>query len=84
MSKGQSVQIITSVEHDHVTLSINDEGGGIPSDIIDKISLPFVTSKEQGTGLGLPICFSIAKRNNAEISYTSSSNGTTFNICFLN
>ena len=84
MSKGQSVHIITSVEHDHVTLSINDEGGGIPSDIIDKISLPFVTSKEQGTGLGLPICFSIAKRNNAEISYTSSSNGTTFNICFLN
>lgn len=82
MNKGQSVHIITLVEQDHVVLSIKDQGLGIPSDIIDKISVPFVTSKDNGTGLGLPICFSIAKRNNAEISYTSSSNGTTFNICF--
>ena len=84
MGKGKSVQISTLVENGNVILSIKDEGGGIPSDIIDKISVPFVTSKENGTGLGLPICFSIAKRNNAEISYTSSSNGTTFNICFFN
>ncbi|USK71323.1 two-component system sensor histidine kinase NtrB [Peribacillus asahii] len=84
MSKGQSVRIISLVEHNNVILSIQDEGAGIPSDIFDKISVPFVTSKESGTGLGLSICFSIAKRNNAEISYSSSSNGTTFNICFLN
>ncbi|MFJ8259171.1 nitrogen regulation protein NR(II) [Peribacillus asahii] len=84
MSKGQSVRIISLVEHNNVILSIQDEGAGIPSDIFDKISVPFVTSKESGTGLGLSICFSIAKRNNAEISYSSSSNGTTFNICFFN
>lgn len=83
MDKGKSIHIITLIENDHVVLSIKDEGVGIPSDIFDKISVPFVTSKEDGTGLGLPICFSIAKRNNAEISYKSSSNGTTFNICFF-
>ena len=82
MAKGQSVQIITAVEEGHVMLSIMDEGEGIPSHIIDKISVPFVTSKDTGTGLGLSICYSIAKRNNAEINYTSSSKGTTFNICF--
>ncbi|HZG71671.1 MAG TPA: ATP-binding protein [Chondromyces sp.] len=83
MNEGKSVRIITLLENDNVILSIKDEGVGIPVDIIDKLSVPFVTSKENGTGLGLPICFSIAKRNNAEISYTSSSDGTTFNICFF-
>ncbi|WP_338449905.1 ATP-binding protein [Niallia oryzisoli] len=83
LEKGKSVYIMTADEQDHVVLSIKDEGAGIPPDIIDKISLPFVTSKANGTGLGLPICFSIAKRNHAEINFTSGSEGTTFHIRFL-
>ncbi|WP_071392925.1 two-component system sensor histidine kinase NtrB [Bacillus tuaregi] len=82
MEKGKAVYLKTSAKKDHVLLTIKDEGSGIPADIIDKISVPFVTSKSNGTGLGLPICFSIAKRNNAEISYHSSSGGTTFYIRF--
>ena len=82
MEKGKSVSIITLDEKEHVNLSIKDEGCGIAQEMIEKISVPFVTTKSNGTGLGLPICFSIAKRNNAEISFTSSSNGTTFNIRF--
>lgn len=82
MEKGKSVYITTLDEKDHVVLSIKDEGSGIPPELIEKISVPFVTSKLNGTGLGLPICFSIAKRNNAEISFTSSSNGSTFHIRF--
>lgn len=80
--KGTSVYIATKVEDQKVVLSVKDEGKGIPLDIIDKLGVPFVTSKEHGTGLGIPICFSIAERNNAEISYTSNSSGTTFNISF--
>jgi len=83
MEKGKSVYITTVDETEHVVLSIRDEGAGIPPEIIDKVSVPFVTSKSTGTGLGLPICFSIAKRNNANISYTSSSKGTTFHIRFM-
>jgi signal transduction histidine kinase len=83
MDKEKSVHISTLIETDCVVLTIKDEGCGIPVEIMDKISLPFVTSKSYGTGLGLPICFSIAKRNNAEISYNSSTEGTTFNIRFL-
>jgi signal transduction histidine kinase len=82
MEKGKSIYITTLDEKDHVVLSIKDEGSGIPPELIEKISVPFVTSKSNGTGLGLPICFSIAKRNNAEISFTSSSNGSTFHIRF--
>lgn len=84
MDPNDSLQIKTFIEDDMVVLSIKDSGKGIPTEIIDRISTPFVTSKEKGTGLGLAICYSIAKRNNATIDFTSSSNGTTFNIRFNN
>lgn len=82
MDSGKTVQISTFVENEKVILAIKDEGTGIPADMIDDITTPFFTTKETGTGLGIPICFSIAKRNNAEIDFTSNSEGTTFNIRF--
>jgi len=35
-------------------ISITDDGPGIPTDIRDKIFMPFFTTKKRGTGLGLP------------------------------
>lgn len=82
MNVSKTVQISTFEENDKIVLSIKDEGNGIPSNIKDNIGTPFVTTKEKGTGLGLSICFSIVQRNNAKIDYTSSMEGTTFNIRF--
>ncbi|WP_019414901.1 nitrogen regulation protein NR(II) [Paenisporosarcina sp. TG20] len=82
MVSGQTVRVTTSRENNKIVLSIKDEGHGIPSAVIDSVVTPFVTTKDDGTGLGLPICFSIAKRNNAKIDFTSSPEGTTFNIRF--
>lgn len=33
-----------------------DNGEGISQEMLDHIFLPFVTSKEKGTGLGLVVC----------------------------
>lgn len=82
MVTGQTVHVTTFKEDNKVVLSIKDEGHGIPSAVIDSVVTPFVTTKDDGTGLGLPICFSIAKRNNAKIDFTSCPEGTTFNIRF--
>ncbi|MGJ9382658.1 two-component system sensor histidine kinase NtrB [Salipaludibacillus sp. CF4.18] len=82
MDYGKSVYIITTEENGKVLLSIQDEGCGIPPELMDDIATPFITTKDEGTGLGVPICFSIANRNNAKIDYNSSSAGTTFNIRF--
>ncbi|WP_280771941.1 two-component system sensor histidine kinase NtrB [Salipaludibacillus daqingensis] len=84
MHVGKKVIIKTYEEKGETVLTIIDEGTGIPAEIIGNIETPFVTSKDEGTGLGIPICFSIAKRNNAKIDYTSSPKGTTFNIRFTN
>ena len=67
---------------DAVVLEVSDTGKGIPPDIRDKLGTPFVTTKENGTGLGLAVCYRVAQRHGATIDIDSSSAGTTFSIRF--
>ncbi|GAK60630.1 multi-sensor hybrid histidine kinase [Candidatus Vecturithrix granuli] len=67
----------------HVEIVIQDTGGGIPSEYLDKIFDPFFTTKEvgQGTGLGLSISYGIIKEHQGEIQVMETgSEGTTFVI----
>ena len=82
MRPGKTLTIRTFYENEAVVLSIQDQGHGIPSDVLDKIGMPFFTTKESGTGLGLAICYSIANRHGAKVQIETSSNGTTFIIRF--
>lgn len=80
---GKSVVIRTYLGDDNeVVLSVEDEGPGIDETVIGKIGSPFVTTKEHGTGLGLTICYGIAARHNAAVSFKTSSAGTTFFVRF--
>lgn len=64
-----------------ISITISDNGCGIPDCDIDKIFLPMVTFKPNGTGLGLPISKRIIEAHNGSISVTSSiDKGTTFRI----
>ena len=83
MSAGGVLSVHTYMEKESVVLKISDTGGGIPKQIQDKIGTPFFTTKAEGTGLGLAVCFSIAARHNAKISIKSSSAGTTVLVKFL-
>ncbi len=51
------IKIITlSVEvDDFVSITIEDNGSGFPTEIIDTITEPYVTTREKGTGLGLAV-----------------------------
>lgn len=82
MSHGGMVTIRTYAEKKAVILAVIDQGGGIPPEIIDQIGTPFVSTKNNGTGLGLPVCYSIAARHKAQIWFESTPNGTTFFISF--
>ncbi|MET3291906.1 UNVERIFIED_CONTAM: two-component system, sporulation sensor kinase E [Brevibacillus sp. OAP136] len=63
-----------------VVLEIIDEGPGIQEELLEKIWTPFFTTKEQGTGLGLAVCYSIANRHHAKIEVSSSSKGSVFSV----
>jgi len=67
---------------EYVQISIADNGPGIPADIQEKIFTPFFTTKNRGTGLGLPICKQLVKQNNGRIDMHSNSAGTVFTLVF--
>ncbi len=83
MTKGGKVTIRTFTDGEETVLAIKDEGTGIEPKILNEIGTPFLTTKEQGTGLGLATCYSIAKRNRARIEVETSFEGTTFYVRFM-
>jgi diguanylate cyclase (GGDEF)-like protein len=61
MQEQGSVQIKLSTLNKHAVIEISDTGPGIPAEELEKIFLPFYTTKETGTGLGLSICHKIVQ-----------------------
>ncbi|MEG6584798.1 MASE3 domain-containing protein [Dendrosporobacter sp. 1207_IL3150] len=82
MSESGEVMIHTSYSEGSILLSIRDNGSGIPPEVVRKLGTPFVTTKENGTGLGLPVCYRIAERHNAKIDLVTGPKGTTFKLIF--
>lgn len=82
MTTSGNIIIRTFSENNKVVLAISDQGPGIPPEVLDKLGTPFVTTKDNGTGLGLPICYQIAKRHNANIKIDTGDSGTTFFVYF--
>ncbi|WP_346355850.1 ATP-binding protein [Azotosporobacter soli] len=80
-SKG-ILKIKTYREKDEIVLAIRDEGEGISQEILDNIGIPFYTTKANGTGLGLAVCYSIAARHRAKINVETGKEGTVFQIRF--
>ncbi len=54
------VCVAWGVRDGRVELTVDDEGPGVPEDRRDKIFEPYVTHKDQGTGLGLTISKKLA------------------------
>ncbi|AJQ26461.1 HAMP domain-containing histidine kinase [Pelosinus fermentans] len=82
MNEKGKVRIKTYCEENVVVMAIADQGPGIKTEILENIGIPFQTTKESGTGLGLPVCYSIAARHNAKITVETGSKGTEFFIKF--
>ncbi|MEG6586793.1 7TM diverse intracellular signaling domain-containing protein [Dendrosporobacter sp. 1207_IL3150] len=79
---GKILTISTFIEGDKVVLSVRDQGPGISEEIAAKIGTPFLSTKDNGTGLGLAVCYGIAARHKADIEFCTGPEGTTFFIIF--
>lgn len=79
---GGVITINTYQENDHTVLVIADQGPGIPESIFNRLGTPFLTTKDNGTGLGLGICYCIAERHKAKIDVQTGADGTTFFVRF--
>jgi two-component system sensor kinase FixL len=69
---GRCVTIRTSrVPDGRIELSVSDNGPGVHADMVDRLFIPFATTKANGTGLGLAISQSIAQAHGSRIEYRS-------------
>ncbi|HEY1871345.1 MAG TPA: ATP-binding protein, partial [Chitinophagaceae bacterium] len=79
---GKLIVSISSVE-DAFTVSIRDNGKGIPDEYMSKLFEPFFTSKKNGMGLGLAACRSIIESHKGTIYVESNvDEGSNFIISF--
>ncbi len=77
------IKVGAVVSNGHLSVSFADNGCGIPPENLEKIFLPFFTTKPvgQGTGLGLSTCYGIVERLGGQISVSSEVNvGTVFTV----
>lgn len=74
-----TISLITQHIDGEVVIRIEDDGCGIPDELIDRIFDPFFTTKPVGvgTGLGLAITFGIMERHGGEIEVVSKPNQGT-------
>jgi two-component system, NtrC family, nitrogen regulation sensor histidine kinase NtrY len=73
------IEIQSILNGDHATVSIKDNGNGIPPEMYSKIFIPNFTTKTSGTGLGLAMCKGIVEKLNGKIWFeTKDGNWTIF------
>ena len=58
-------------------VKISDNGPGVPSELINRVFEPYVTSKTKGTGLGLAIVYKIIDEHNGDIKILNDKKGGT-------
>jgi two-component system NtrC family sensor kinase len=83
MGKGGTLRVSTRPlpEEDGVEIVFQDDGPGIPPEIVQKIFDPFFTTKEKGTGLGLSVVYGIVERHKGRVTVESEpGKGTRFTI----
>lgn len=73
IAEGGKINIRSAMEAGTASIVIEDNGSGIPENIIGNISDAFFTTKEpgQGTGLGLHICSKIIRAHKGTINFSS-------------
>lgn len=81
MEEGKgALRIRAQVSGEWVQMDVSDAGPGIPYFQMDKIFDAFYTTKETGTGLGLPICQRIVADHGGELRISSKGFGTTVSV----
>jgi signal transduction histidine kinase len=76
---GSELAIKSEADDGQLLISVSDTGVGLPPEQADQIFRAFFTTKENGTGMGLPISRSIIESHGGRLWFTGNSGrGATF------
>lgn len=68
---------------DLIRIEVKDNGSGVPAEILDKIFVPFYTTKKHGSGIGLSLSRQIMKLHKGTLQMRPAEpNGTVFSLLF--
>lgn len=77
------VQLSASEVNNKLVIKISDNGKGIPDEVLDKIFVPFFSTKSNGSGIGLSLSKQIMLMHKGNIHVASKENeGTAFELVF--
>jgi len=79
MKEGGVLAIRTKSVDDNIEITFQDNGPGVPEDLRDKIFEPFVSLREDGTGLGLSVSYGILTAHGGSLVLES---GNKKGACF--
>jgi signal transduction histidine kinase len=77
MTDGGTVTIRTALRRDAVEILVEDDGPGVPEVTRLRLFEPFVSSKPQGTGLGLSVSYTILDSHGGTIELVDAAAGRT-------
>jgi len=84
-SEGQTISLVIRETEEALTISVEDEGRGIPPEIIDRVFDRFETfttaSRHRGAGLGLSIVKSLMELHDGDVFIKSELGGGTLVTC---
>lgn len=65
-----------------VIVSVEDDGPGVPAEFVDRLFVPFFTTKPDGTGLGLAISEKIVRAHEGDLRYARENDRTILRATF--
>lgn len=78
---GAPITVVTRVHEQEAEIAVVDRGCGIPAEKLETVFNPFVTSKQEGVGLGLAIVSKIVDGHGGRIAVESEAGkGSTFRV----
>lgn len=75
-----TIRISLAKQNDTLTVTLDDNGGGIPSDILPKVFDPYFTTKNTGTGIGLYMSKTIMQNMGGDIGIGNGPEGARVQI----
>ncbi len=82
-TSGARISCSAGKDNDRLFIRVSDNGMGIPEDRMDSVFVPFFTTKEGGSGIGLSLCRQIMAMHKGSIEADSEpGKGSTFTLWF--